>query len=885
MRPSTRIRVLISLFGAVLLAPCGVAHAESCPNQAIRAEQGVQEGAAHSLPACRAYELASPPLKDEEEVSFPDQFNREVSFEAAEQGGAVQYTLSGGIPESQSSGEQVAAISHSSQPGASWATMPLAPNNYFESLHSGPDIAGEFEHFSPQLTCGVEETRLALAPFNETEEPQLAPGESIGEGIENLYEWNAPGEYTLITSVRPTNPNATGTESVYYVDGASSDCGTVLYETTNSHGYNLPGAPGSSLYEWRAGASFQSCRHTRGETPAGCAPQVASVLPDGTDAGTVVDPAGATSVSDLNEVSNDGSRLFFTAASDGGGESESLQKVEGIDDNALQIYLREDGETRKAVSLSQSATPIRDTGAKFEAASSDGDKVFFVANYGLTGADGSSGPKSCNLEPMGSGKEAAPGFGCDLYEYDIPSEKLTDLSSDTGDPTGADVRGVLGIAENGSVVYFSSTGQLITGEGNSAAENEATEGTTHSGAKKTEPEANVYEYSGGTLRYVATIGEAEAGGSTSVSGNQNALLETDAISGREGMKYYAARVAEDGQYLMLATRHQLTEYDNAQPTTGTPEWEEYEYSNAARTVTCVSCNPTGAAPVADGNEAFAPLGVYIPVQAGVIPRNLLNDGRVFFDSMQPLQASAGGTSFTALNRTVNPYEWTPEGLDGCVAPAQPEGAPPLHGCLALLDTGAESERFPTYVQDASPDGDDVYITTHAQLAPQDQDGLVDVYDVRVDGGIPAPPAPPSCSEDLQSCQSAGAGLALDSLGSESSAGGGNPSGVIVKPPGAGTSGGTAGQGVKAFAKRKIKGTSVTISVTASSAGRITAHGAGFKTTRKSVSKPGVYRLKASLSAKERKALKHKHKLTLKLLVSFAPASGRASSASMSITFT
>ena len=109
---------------------------------------------------------------------------------------------------------------------------------------------------------------------------------------------------------------------------------------------------------------------------------------------------------------------------------------------------------------------------------------------------------------------------------------------------------------------------------------------------------------------------------------------------------------------------------------------------------------------------------------------------MFFDSPQPLVTSVGGTSFVATNHALNVYEWTPAGLEGCQPPAGGETG----GCLGLLSSGTDP--FPSYFQGASADAENVYITTHAALVPQDQDGLNDIYDVRVDGGIPAPaPAP------------------------------------------------------------------------------------------------------------------------------------------------
>lgn len=49
--------------------------------------------------------------------------------------------------------------------------------------------------------------------------------------------------------------------------------------------------------------------------------------------------------------------------------------------------------------------------------------------------------------------------------------------------------------------------------------------------------------------------------------------------------------------------------------------------------------------------------------------------------------------------------------------------------------------------EASPSGGDVFFATGESLLPQDY-GLIDIYDARVQGGLPIPPAPkPPCEGD------------------------------------------------------------------------------------------------------------------------------------------
>ena len=582
---------------------------------------------------------------------------------------------------------------------------------------------------------------------------------------------------------------------------------------------------------------------------------VASVLPDGTPATEVLDAHAGEFFSDLHELSSDGRRAYFTAVSDGKGPGEEK------DAHAAQVYLREAGKTT-AVSISAN-TAVRDTGAKLEAASADGGRVFFVANYGLAAGDGTS---TCLLNSINDEKDEdnGAGTGCDLYEYDVEGKSLTDLSADTTDPHGADVRGVLGISEDGSVVYFASTGQLLPGAGDTAAEDEATEGTTRGGEPKTEAEANVYAYSAGKFAYVATIGEAEAGG---WNHGQSPFVEVDAISAHKGMHYYNARVSSDGGYLLLATRDRIAAYDNTQQETGKQEWEQYEYSLSSGTLSCATCNPSGEPPVADENEPFSPLGTFNQVQNGIVPRNLTNDGRVFFDTAQPLVASVGRD----LLRGHRPQ---PERLRMDAGgpgrlPARRRRAK-RRGCLGLLSSGTDP--FPSYFQGASADAQNVYITTHAALVPQDQDGLNDIYDVRVDGGIPAPAPAPSCSAEMQECQPPGPGIG-SSLHAQRILGRGRQPQRHRQSSETrhGRRRNAVGEGL-----REGQGQGDDRHDLGGGAGRGEGprEWRGLTSVTMSAAKAGTYKLKVSLTPKEKKLLRRKHKLKLKLRVSFAPTAGK-----------
>jgi hypothetical protein len=79
------------------------------------------------------------------------------------------------------------------------------------------------------------------------------------------------------------------------------------------------------------------------------------------------------------------------------------------------------------------------------------------------------------------------------------------------------------------------------------------------------------------------------------------------------------------------------------------------------------------------------------------------------------------------------YEWEAEGAGSCQRGSGTFSAM-SGGCLSLLSTGRSPDA--AYFADASENGDDAFLFTNQPLVSQDQDDLVDVYDARVDGGVP-----------------------------------------------------------------------------------------------------------------------------------------------------
>lgn len=512
---------------------------------------------------------------------------------------------------------------------------------------------GEYRYFSPDLSC-----RVLTSP-----EP-LAAG--APPGVENLFRREPDGSHTVLSNLAPTNAADVEAEDRYRSVSASADCGHVFFQTRHTY----PGLDASGLYEWTGGTLRN-----------------AGVLPDGSvAAGATLGAAGGTNA--WNAVSNDGSRVFFSATSN-----------DGSDAGAKAVFVREDGASTVKVSASKTGTPTRT--AIYQLASKTGSRVLFLANYGLTSST-SSGPAdgNCALLPM---------VHCDLYEYDVETGDLTDLSAYTGHPSGAMVTGVLGASDDASHVYFAARGQLVPGEGRSYAANLA------------QGSYNVYLAHDGQRSFVGLLGGAEVLGSS----NRNGALVSRSTSTSSS---WASRVTPDGRHLLFpSSADVLGFFDNGGVV------EAYRYSADDDVTVCVSCrrelepsvgDPPGSETPTTPLASDGSLGRNNPLNP---PRTLSEDGaRVFFEKPDVLtQAAVEGRD--------NVYEWNQGQISLLAA-----GSPP---------SAAQRTRF----EDASESGDDVFISTLDRLVPRDVDGSVDVYDLRVNGGLPQDSIVPSCDPFDASC--------------------------------------------------------------------------------------------------------------------------------------
>ena len=195
------------------------------------------------------------------------------------------------------------------------------------------------------------------------------------------------------------------------------------------------------------------------------------------------------------------------------------------------------------------------------------------------------------------------------------------------------------------------------------------------------------------------------------------------------------RVSSNGRYLTFMTDSDLTGYDTRDALSGQPDQEVYLYDAYSDTLSCASCDPTGARPigvedklqmlvagsVTEGVSIAASLPPWTAVRAGLHryqPRFLSDSGRLFFNSSDALTPKD-------VDGTEDVYEYEPLGIGTCEASSTTYSAS-SGGCVSLISSGSSPEE--SAFMDASESGSDVFFMTQAKLLPQDFDSAFDVYD-------------------------------------------------------------------------------------------------------------------------------------------------------------
>ncbi|HTR74523.1 MAG TPA: hypothetical protein VMH33_04605 [Solirubrobacterales bacterium] len=294
--------------------------------------------------------------------------------------------------------------------------------------------------------------------------------------------------------------------------------------------------------------------------------------------------------------------------------------------------------------------------------------------------------------------------GTDLYEWNEGT--LVDLTPAGSGSFG--FQGILGQSKDLSDIYFVDTAVLPATAGE---QNE-------NGEEPSAGEDNLYTYSEGHPRYIAT------------------LAASDESS--------AAEASYSGRFFAFTSTRSLTGYGNLGPCQKVSESksnivpceEVFLYDTASGNLLCASCDPTGEAPI--GQSTLRQIGVRRGKVSYPQPRYLTDEGRLFFDSANSLSPRDNNEGVEDV------YEFEPYG-------AGPQGTcQRQEGCVFLISAGTESVDSNLLAVDET--GKNVFFTTRDRLVPADKDELFDVYDAREGGGFPSETETQRAECQGESCQ-------------------------------------------------------------------------------------------------------------------------------------
>ena len=577
------------------------------------------------LPDGRAYEQITPANKDNGDPYLRAGIFAEDRVNLA--GNRVSYFSLYAFP-----GVKVYGLSYLATRGKNdWVSQNLIPR---QSADTGGlcaayvDMVAYSSDMSEEILADGENQAGGCA----RDDPRLVSGEP--KGVQNLFlRNNATGTYQLISLNPVSGPPA---DANY--DGASANLSHVVFDEAAQLTSDSPS--GDDLYDWSAGA--------------------VKLVDRGSFVGDELHRHG-----------------LHTGGGGAGGRIARQRDERRLGRWVADLLQRQrqpvhasERQHHGAGGRARLGSPGPGGGGAFAAASAGGSKVFFT--------DDSSAGLTSNTQS---------GSGANLYEYDLSTNTLTDLT-----PTkGAQVQGVVGASADGSYVYYVALGKLAAG---------ATNG-----------QPNLYVRHNGT-KFIATLVP---------STSRRSALATAAT----GPACLTSRVSTSGQFLAFESTNSLTGYNNTDRNTKSPDDEIFLYNAATGALACASCSggpPVGStvinAPEESGSEAS---------NVDIIARYVSNAGQLFFDTPDALLP----TDTTACRTCTSTRATDP-------APARGQAAVVIC-CRAGPATRARSTS-------TTPQRQRCVVRHSQQLVPTDTDGAYDTYDAGVDGGFPAPkPPPPPCA--------------------------------------------------------------------------------------------------------------------------------------------
>jgi hypothetical protein len=668
---------------SVLLTLPGITHAETpCANESLRSELG-----SSFLPDCRAYEMVTPPYKEGYPLLV---FGSGYSSNGEK---AILYSL-GDLDGDPGQGQTVegAALYSDTRGASGWQLASLnAP----------------LSEFVGQVPVAVEANSGETLWLQHTLEQSAL--------TQDLYTRSAAGVFSLVgpASLPPVGEEEPSNEIIASEHGrsdlpvaaTSNYDHIVLFAAAPQDYWSFDETQGAgSLYEYSGTGNSQPIlvAVTGGKESR----HLISVC------GTRLGGRGST----YNALSADGESIFFTVSPGCGvlGSAEVYARLHGSVASP---------EAASTVDVSASECTLGavacggESGKNFEGASEDGQRVFFTSTQKLTNeavgatASGNAADESgCPATTIGAG-------GCNLYEYNFAAPEHESLRL----VEGGEVLGVVGIAKDGTHVYYVSRNQA--------------------------PGASV-----NALGYGPKVGQANLYEYDAVS-NETKFIAT--LEGKDGPVWeqaFGARPVEvagdEGQFLLFgSSTPDLTAGD-----TSTLE-QLFEYDAETGELVRISQGEEGYND--DGNDVgkgseLSPLeSASRSLGGGFDFKSTANRLDVSGDGRTVVFVTAGGLSQRAVSAEadcLSVYEFHTTGALS-------------EGVVHLVSDGRDTQLYKGQYCGAQllamdAPGSNVLFTTADPLLANDTDGFQrDIYDAREDGGFPLVPGGGAGACGSASCES------------------------------------------------------------------------------------------------------------------------------------
>lgn len=374
-----------------------------CPNAALRAA-----GSGTFLPDCRAYEMVSP--VDKEGANIEAVYNN-VDFpaaldQAAVHGNSITYSAYKAFGNAISAPYTDQYLARRNA-GSGWQSEAISPEREGPSLmtYESSQLDRQYKVFSDDLCSGwvVQDANPTLAPEGVEGFPGLYRRENCGAEA---------GSYEALTTSEP--PNLAPRKFIPEPQGVSEDGSVAIFTVKDNLTPDAPPQPAACVEE--SSPSEEPCERRLYEARGGelnyvCILPGEIVFTGACSAGqaSAIEPWKGRANLLGNAISDDGSRIFWTAAS----------ALNGA------LYVRIDGSQPSAETVQVSAS--KDT--RFWTAAADGSAAIYSVND-------------------------------KLFEFDVDAKTPTLIAEG--------FTGFAGAGEDASRIYFTSTKVLTGAEENSA---------------------------------------------------------------------------------------------------------------------------------------------------------------------------------------------------------------------------------------------------------------------------------------------------------------------------------------------------------------------------------------------------------------------------------